>query len=76
MWRGTDVPLEMKDHPSYEYHGFNKLSKDKAEDRKLFEDYWLNQTEDESVVKGLRLRTSVYFKWNTLFQNITLIINK
>jgi len=42
MWRGTEVPLEMKDHPSYEYHTFRKLSKDNAEDRKTFTEYWLN----------------------------------
>jgi len=42
MWRGTEVPLEMKDHPSYEYHTFTKLKKDNAEDRKTFENYWLH----------------------------------
>jgi elongation factor 1-gamma len=52
----------MNDHPSYEFHKFNKLSKANEADRKLFEEYWMNQTEDESVVKGLRLRDSVYFR--------------
>jgi len=52
----------LKDHPSFEYHKFNKLTKASPENRKLFEEYWLNQTEDESIVKGLKARTLVYFK--------------
>lgn len=25
MWRGTEKPAEILDHPSYEYHNFTKL---------------------------------------------------
>ena len=62
IWRGVDIPFEMTDHPSFDYHKFNKIDKTNPESRKLFEEYWLNQTEDESVVKGLRARTLVYFR--------------
>ena len=62
LWRGTDIPFELKDHPSYEVHKFVKLDKANEEQRKLFEEYWLNQTEDESLVKGLRARTLVYYR--------------
>jgi elongation factor 1-gamma len=51
----------LKDHPSFEYHKFNKIDKTNEEHRKLFEEYWLNQTEDESLVKGLRARTLQYY---------------
>lgn len=62
LWRGTDIPEEMKEHPSSEYHKFIKLNPDSAEDRKLFEDYFLNQVEDESVVGGLTVRTETYYR--------------
>lgn len=62
LWRGNEVPQEMKDHASYEFHTFNKLSKVNEDDRKLYEEYWLNQSEDESIVKGLRVRDTIYFR--------------
>lgn len=46
LWRGTDIPAEMKDHASYEYHQFVKIDKNNEADRKRFEEYWLNQEED------------------------------
>lgn len=62
LWRGTGIPVEMLEHPSGEFHKYNKLDVNNEEHRKLFEEYWLNQTEDESVVKGLRARTLTYFR--------------
>jgi hypothetical protein len=56
------VPQEMKDHASFEFHTFNKLSKVNEADKKLYEEYWLNQNEDESIVKGLRVRDAIYFR--------------
>jgi len=62
MWRGTEIPFEMKDHPSYEYHFFTKLDVTKEEDRKIVEAYFGSKKEDEDVVEGQRLRTFKYFK--------------
>ena len=62
LWRGTEIPFEMKDHVSYEYHFFTKLDSTKEEDRQLVEDFWCKQTEDEDVVEGQTLRTFKYFK--------------
>lgn len=52
----------MKDHPSFEFHKVTKVEKKDEQLRNLFEDYWVNQTEDESVVKGLRARTLAYYR--------------
>lgn len=40
MWRGIDIPEELKEHDSYEYITFKKLDKDS--DRKFIEEFWLN----------------------------------
>ena len=40
LWRGTEIPEEMKEHQSYESYKFTKLDHNKEEDRKLLEDYW------------------------------------
>jgi len=40
LWRGTEIPFEIKDHVSYEYHVFTKLDVSKEEDRKVVEEYW------------------------------------
>ena len=37
LWRGTEIPMEMKDHPSFEFHKFFKMDIAKEEDRKLIE---------------------------------------
>ena len=52
----------MKDHPSFEYHKFEKLDATNADHRKLFEDYWMKLTDDVDVVEGLTCRTVKYFK--------------
>lgn len=56
MWRGTDVAPYMLDHPTYEFLKVTKLDHNNAEDRARFVEYWVNQTEDESLVHGLRAR--------------------
>lgn len=25
LWRGTEIPLEFTDHPSFEFHTFNRI---------------------------------------------------
>ena len=62
VWRGTDIPKEIKDLDSYEYHKWIKLDPSKEEDRKKVEEYWTKLNEDEDVVDGLTARTVKYFK--------------
>lgn len=38
LWRGTEIPQELKEHPSFEYHFVTKLDHTKPKDRKFFED--------------------------------------
>jgi len=61
MWRGTEVPFDLKDHPQFEYYTVKKLDHNKEEDRKLVEDYWTGK-EGESQVGGLLLREAKYLK--------------
>ena len=49
MWRGTEIPMEWKDHPSYDYFTFNKMDPKNQADQKLAEEYWLNLKEDQTV---------------------------
>lgn len=62
MWRGTEIPFEVKDHPSYEYNQFKKLDHTKPEDRKLLEDYWCGTKVDEDKCEGLTCRDYKAFK--------------
>ena len=48
VWRGTEIPFEIKDHVSGDYFKYTKLDHTKEEDRKLVEDYWVNL--DEGIV--------------------------
>ena len=60
MFRGLDVPQEMKDNDLYEYITFTKLDHNKKEDRDLVHDYWtkLNETDE---VEGRKCADVEYF---------------
>ena len=60
MFRGLDVPQEMKDNDLYEYITFTKLDHNKKEDRELVHDYWtkLNETDE---VEGRKCADVEYF---------------
>lgn len=63
VWRGTEVPFELKDHPSADWYHFKKLDvKNNPADRKIQEEYWTGMEEDESVVEGLTARVIKYYK--------------
>ena len=62
LWRGTEIPQEMKDHPSFEYHKFTKLDHNNEADKKKVTEFWTGIEEDVSVVDGLKARTVKYFK--------------
>lgn len=54
LWliRGTQLPQEILEHPSYDYHKFQKLEFKDPNTRKLVEEHWLNLT-PETKVEGL-----------------------
>ena len=60
MFRGTEIPQEMKDNDLYEYITFRKLDTNKEEDRQLIHDYWtkLNETDE---VEGRKCADVEYF---------------
>ena len=60
MFRGLDVPQEMKDNDLYEYITFRKLDTNKEEDRQLIHDYWTKLNE-EDVVEGRKCADVEYF---------------
>ncbi|KJP86868.1 hypothetical protein AK88_03479 [Plasmodium fragile] len=43
LFRGTEIPFEMKDHPSFEYHVFKKLDVNNSADKHIIEDYWCSK---------------------------------
>lgn len=61
-WRGTKIPLIMKEHDQYDYHKFTQLSHEKPEDKKKVEEFWTKLNEDEDKVDGLTARTIKLFK--------------
>ena len=69
MWRGIEIPFEMKDHPQFEYYTCRKLDHTKEEDRKLVEAYWTAKDE-ETKIGDLRLRESKFLKWNFYAVNL------
>ena len=60
MFRGLEIPQEMKDNDLYEYITFTKLDPSKEEDKKLVHDYWtkLNETDE---VEGRKCADVEYF---------------
>jgi elongation factor 1-gamma len=60
MWRGTEIPNEWKDSPSYDYFTFNKLNPKDEADQKLIVEYWLNRNEGQKV-EGKDVFDAVWF---------------
>lgn len=59
MWRGTEIPDQIKDLDQYEYYKWRKLCPEA--DRKLIEEYWKGLTPG-TIVDGLKVQDAVYFK--------------
>lgn len=59
MWifRGQDVPAEMKECPDSEYHKFTRLDTSNVADRKLIENYFFGDS-----VEGQKVLDRTYFK--------------
>ena len=60
MFRGKDIPQEMKDNDLFEYLTFKKLDSNKEEDRKLVEEYWTKLDENDEV-EGRKCADVEYF---------------
>jgi len=60
VWRGVGIPEEIKEE--LELYKLTPLDIGSEADRNKIEDYWTHLNEDEDVVDGLKLRTSLYFK--------------
>ena len=60
MFRGLEIPQEMKDNDLYEYITFRKLDTNKEEDRKLIHDYWTKLDENDEV-EGRKCADVSYF---------------
>ena len=60
MFRGLEIPQEMKDNDLYEYITFRKLDTNNEEDRKLIHDYWTKLNEDQEV-EGRKCADVEYF---------------
>lgn len=63
MWRGTEIPMEWKEHNSYDYFEFTKLDHANSEHKKLIEEYWTNiDGYGEGPVEGRGLWEAKWFK--------------
>jgi len=62
VWRGTELPAEIKDLDSFEYHTFTKLDPNNEEHKKKVKEYWTALNEDEDKADGLTVRACKYFK--------------
>ena len=60
MFRGLEVPQEMKDNDLYEYITFRKLDTNNEADRKLVHDYWTKFDENDEV-EGRKCADVEYF---------------
>ena len=49
MWRGTDIPNEMKEHDNFPYMTVRKLDINKPEDKQMVHDYWTKVNETDQV---------------------------
>ena len=49
MWRGLDIPEEIKDNEYFEYLKIKKLRNENDQDKKLIEDYWTKCKKGDKV---------------------------
>ena len=60
MFRGTEIPQEMKDNDLYEYLTFRRIDINKPEDKQLVHDYWTKLDENDEV-EGRKCADVEYF---------------
>ena len=49
MWRGKEIPNEMKEYDNFDYMTIRKLDINKEEDKQLVNDYWTKLNETDQV---------------------------
>jgi len=54
LFRGKGIPLQMKDHPQFEYYKTRELDLKKEEDRQLVRDFW--SAKPGEIVNGLKVQ--------------------
>ena len=60
MWRGTEIPEEIKDNEYFEYLKIKKLSNENNDDKKLVEEYWTKCNKGDKV-DGKKVEEITYF---------------
>ena len=60
MFRGKEIPQEMKDNDLYEYLTFRKIDINNPDDKKLVHDYWTKLDENDEV-EGRKCADVEYF---------------
>ena len=60
LWRGNNIPNEIKENDNYDYLKIRKLNIKKKKDRKLIEDFWINIKKGE-IVDGTKVCDTGYF---------------
>lgn len=58
--RGHELPFELTDHPSFEYHIFTRLDHNNEEHKQLVEDYWCADAPEK--VEGKNIHDCKIFK--------------
>ena len=61
MWRGLTIPAEVSEHPSYEYHKFQKLEFTDPKTRALVTEHWCGLNPEDKV-EGLAAQCVSYYK--------------
>ena len=60
MFRGTEIPQEMKDNDLYEYLTFRRIDINNPQDKQLVHDYWTKLDENDEV-EGRKCADCEYF---------------
>ena len=60
MWRGEDIPEEIKDNEYFEYLKIKKLRNENDQDKKLVEDYWTKCKKGDKV-DDKKVEEATYF---------------
>ena len=60
IWRGTEIPEEIKDNEYFEYLKIKKLSNENNDDKKLVEEYWTKCNKGDKV-NGKKVEEITYF---------------
>ena len=60
MWRGEEIPQEIKENEYFDYLSIKKLNSEDVKDRKLVEDYWTKVNKGDKVDEK-KVEETTYF---------------